>query len=262
MAYIKSPEEREKIKEGGKLLGAILEELASLVVPGVSAKEIDNLAEQRIKEVGGIPAFKGYRVGSGTPFPSTVCFSINEEVVHGIAHAHKIVQEGDLVSIDIGMRYPAKGGYYTDTAVSVYAGELPENIKQLMAVTKKALQLGIQAAQPGNTVGDISRAIEGYLKPQGYGIVRDLCGHGVGHAVHEDPNVLNYYEHRSEQWVLEPGVVIAIEPMVTMGDYRVDVADDQWTITTADKSLACHFEHTVVIEETGPVIATKRPSEA
>lgn len=261
MAYIKTPEERQAIKEGGAILGSILEELASMVKPGVSAKKIDDLAEKKIREAGGVPAFKGYTVGHGNPFPSTVCFSINEEVVHGIAHADKIIQEDDLVTIDIGMRYPAKDGYYTDTAVSVYAGTPPENIKQLMAVTKKAMHLGIAQAKPGNTVADISQAIENYLKPQGYGIVRDLCGHGVGHAVHEDPNVLNYYEKRSEQWVLEPGVVIAIEPMVTLGDYRVHVGDDGWTISTADKSISCHFEHTVIVEEDGPVMATKRPNE-
>lgn len=262
MAYIKSPEEREAIKEGGKILGIILEELLGLVQAGKSAKEIDDIAEQRIREAGGVPAFKGYKTSSAdTPFPSTLCFSINEEVVHGIAAADKIISDGDLVTLDIGMRYPANGGYFTDTAASVYVGEVPEKIKQLMAVTKKAMNLGIAQAKPGNTVADISRAIEDYLEPQGYGIVRDLCGHGVGHAVHEDPNVLNYYEKRSEQWVLQPGVVIAIEPMVTLGDYRVNVADDGWGIVTSDGSLSCHFEHTVVIEESGPVIATKRPSE-
>ena len=263
MAYIKSQEDIAGILKSGKIIGAILEELGNMVAPGVTGFEIDQRAEQLIREAGGVPAFKGYKTrSSDTPFPSTICFSLNEEVVHGIATKDKVIKDGDLVTIDIGMNYPGvKKGLFTDTAITVACGDIPEKTKQLMNVTKKALQIGIDAAQPGNSVAEIGRVIQDYLEPQGYGIVRDLCGHGVGHAVHEDPSVLNYYERHLEKWILEPGVVIAIEPMVTTGDWRVETAEDGWSIETVDKSLSCHFEHTVVITEDGPVIATKRPSE-
>lgn len=278
--YIKKPLEIELITEGGELMGEILEQLAGMIKPGVSAGDIDAEAERMIVAVGGKPAFKGYRGRrSDPPFPSTVCFSINEELVHGIARKDKIVKDGDIVSLDIGMEWPMNkdqgkgtvslrrgskhsGGYFTDTALTIAVGKISSETKKLMAVTKEALEVGIRAAQVGNTVADIGRAIEDYVQKQGtYGIVRDLVGHGVGHAVHEDPRVPNYYDPDLETWILQPGVVIAIEPMITLGGHEVTIAHDGWTIYTVDKSLNAHFEHTLVITENGPLVVTRRPGE-
>jgi len=261
--FIKKPEEIEKILEGGALMGEILDKLCEMVEPGISAWEIDQAAESMIHKVGGRPAFKGYRTRmSDPPFPSTICASVNEELVHGIAHKDKILKEGDIFSIDIGMQYPAKHGYFTDTAVTVPVGTISEDAQKLLEVTQESLFKGIEQAKAGNTVAAIGAAIENYVDPRGYGIVRDLVGHGVGHAVHEEPRVPNFYEKELEVWVLRPGAVIAIEPMITLGTYEVETASDGWTISTLDKSLNAHFEHTIVVTESGPVVATKRPSEA
>ncbi|MBP9695324.1 MAG: type I methionyl aminopeptidase [Candidatus Magasanikbacteria bacterium] len=270
MTYIKKPEETKLIAEGGKLMGEILENLAKLLKPGVSAWEIDMEAERMIRAVGGIPAFKGYRGRkSDPPFPSTVCFSRNEELVHGIAAKDKIVKDGDIVTIDIGMQYPRESGivnhesgFFTDTAVTVVLGKQSPEVLKLLEVTKEALEVGIRAAQPGATVASIGKAIEQYVKSQGkYGIVRDLVGHGVGHAVHEEPRVPNFYDKALENWVLEPGVVIAIEPMITLGSAEVETADDGWTITPVDRSLNAHFEHTLIITKDGNEVVTRRQSE-
>lgn len=265
MAYIKTQAEIDLIVEGGQKLGVILEKLENMAKPGVSGLDIDKVAERMIKEIGGRPAFKGYRGKKSDPkFPSTICFSVNEEIVHGIATKEKIIKDGDVVKIDIGMEYPyekGKKGYFTDTAITVLVGKVPEKAKQLFAVTKKSLKIGIEKAVIGNSVAEIGKAIEAYVKPQGYGIVRDLVGHGVGHGVHEEPRVPNYYDKELEGWELKPGVVIAIEPMLTLGTHNIETAPDGWGISSTDKSLTAHCEHTVVITKNGPVIATLRPSE-
>ncbi len=275
MSYIKSQSEIEQIIKGGKILGEILEKLGQMAKPGVSAWEIDQEAERMIKEAGGRPAFKGFRGGRNEPpFPSTICASRNEEIVHGIAAKDKILKDGDIFSIDIGMEYPTGNnqdtrnkiqnngqGFFTDTAITVIVGEVPEKTRQLVNVTKKALEIGIAECKVGNTVADIGRAIQEYIDPQGYGIVRDLVGHGVGHGVHEEPRVPNYYDKNMESWVLQEGVVIAIEPMITMGDYNIKTADDGWSISTADGSLSAHQEHTVVIKKDGPIVVTRRSEE-
>lgn len=263
MSFIKSPKETALILEGGKILGRILEELAKMAVPGVRTIDIDKHAEALILASGGRPAFKGYAIPGHTPFPATICSSLNTEVVHGIPLKDQILKEGDIYSIDIGMEYPSSefGGYFTDTALTVAVGKVDAKAAQLMAVTKHALEIGIQQCYAGNSIASIGKAIQAYVKPQGYGIVRDLVGHGVGHAVHEDPPVPNYYDAKLEHWKLEPGVVIAIEPMITMGDWRVETADDGWTIQTLDHSLAAHFEHTIIITDAEPIVATKRPNE-
>ena len=260
MSYIKKPEEVRAIVEGGKHMGAILEKLAAMVRPGLSALELDKKAEQLIRESGGSPAFKGYQPRrSDAPFPTTICASLNDELVHGIPTKDKIPKAGDIFSIDIGMKWR---GFYTDTALTVGVGSISPEAQKLLDVTREALEVGIRECVVGNTVADIGLAIERYVKSQGkYGIVRDLVGHGVGHAVHEDPRVPNYYDKSLSSWTLEPGVVIAIEPMITLGSRKVVTADDGWTILTEDKSLCAHFEHTVVITADGPIVATRRPSE-
>lgn len=249
-------------------MGGILEKLAKMAKPGVSAFEIDKEAERLIISAGGKPSFKGYHgKKKDPPFPTTICACLNEELVHGIASKEKVLKEGDIFSIDIGMEWPAfvrpgrttagkAAGYFTDTALTVAVGKIPEKTKQLLNVTRKALEIGIKQCVSGNTVADIGRAIQKYVEPQGFGIVRDLVGHGVGHAVHEEPRVPNYYDKDSEKYILQPGVVIAIEPMITMGDWHIVIADDGWSVKTADNSLCAHFEHTVVITASGPLVVT------
>lgn len=269
MSYIKSEEEVQLIIEGGRILGEILDKLAKMSVAGISAFEVDQEAEKLIIEAGGRPAFKGYRGHkSDPPFPSTICASLNTEVVHGIATKDKILKDGDIFSIDIGMQYPVNSGlgrggngFFTDTAITVIIGEVPEKTKQLLNVTQKSLELAIEKCTLGNSIADIGKAVETYIAPQGYGIVRDLVGHGVGHEVHEEPRVPNYYDKSLESWKLENNAVIAIEPMITMGDYRVDTAEDGWSISTIDGSLSAHFEHTIIITKDGPLVVTRRPSE-
>src|SRR3989339_439810 len=233
MSYIKTQEEVQFIIEGGRILGEILDKLAQMAVVGVSAYEVDMEAERLIVEAGGRPAFKGYRSRkSDPPFPSTICASLNTEVVHGIATKDKILKNGDIFSIDIGMQYPVncglgKGGngFFTDTAITVMVGDVAEKTKQLVNVTKKSLELAIEKCFVGNSIALIGKTIENYIDPQGYGIVRDLVGHGVGHEVHEEPRVPNYYDRDLESWKLEERAVIAIEPMITMGSHKVDTAE-------------------------------------
>lgn len=267
--YIKTKKEIKQITKAGRLMGEILETLSRQVRPGISAWDVDAEAERMIRDVGGIPAFKGYRARrSDPPFPSTICASVNEEVVHGIATKEKILRKGDIFSIDIGMQWPAgKGegkngdGFFVDTALTVPVGAVPKKTLDLLSATERAMNLGIAEAYPGNSVAAIGRAIQEYIDPKGYGIVRDLVGHGVGHEVHEDPRVPNYYEKALENWKLEVGMVIAIEPMITMGSYQVETMEDEWTIVTRDSSLSAHFEHTIVISDEGPIVVTRRPSE-
>lgn len=267
MALTKSRQEINLILQGGKIIGKILEDLGKMVKPGISTWDIDIAAERMILAAGGIPAFKGYKNHpSDTPFPSTICASINEELVHGIAHKDVIFKKGDIFTIDIGMEYPVKKpgdhGLFTDTAITVAVGEISKKTAELMRVTKESLEVAIKAAQPGNSVADIGRAIEEYVKSQGeYGIVRDLVGHGVGHAVHEDPRIPNYYEKRLEKTILKPGMVIAIEPMIALGGYEVETSDDGWTIVMSDGEMCAHFEHTICILEKGNKVATRRPAE-
>lgn len=280
MALIKKEQEIKQIISGGKAMGKVLEKLTKMVCPGISTWEIDQAAEKMIVDAGGKPAFKGYfNKPDDTPFPSTICSSINEELVHGIAKKDVILKEGDIFSIDIGMEWPAfarqrgelrRGearlrnarGYFTDTAITVPVGKIADETVELMRVTKESLEIGIKAAQPGHSVADIGKAIEHYVKSQGtYGIVRDLVGHGVGHAVHEDPRVPNYYEPKLERIKLQPGMVIAIEPMISLGDWHIETGPDGWTIVMQDGSLCAHFEHTIIITKNGNVVATRRPSE-
>ncbi len=269
MANLRIAKEKQLMEEGGALLGSILHKLASFVAPGVSAWDLDQEAERLIIEVGGRPAFKGYRQGRHDPkFPSTICASLNDEVVHGIAHKQKILKEGDIFSIDIGMQWPLNSGVgekgnglFTDTAITVGVGDIHPKAAQLIDVTQKALAIGIEQVHIGNSIAHIGKAIQQYVKPFGYGIVRDLVGHGVGYAVHEDPRVPNYYDPELRAVPIVEGMVIAIEPMIAMGNYRVVVGDDEWTISTADKTLAAHFEHTVMATKKGPIIITARPNE-
>jgi len=255
---IKTPDEIEKLKRGGEILSRILREIRDACVPGVGSEELDAIARKRMAEAGGEPSFLGYRISKNDmAFPGALCVSINEEVVHGLPIPNRVIQKGDIVGLDIGMWYE---GLATDMATTVIVGDKANpNVRALVADTRASLVQGISVIKAGGWIRDISGAIEDYLKPKKYGIVKDLVGHGVGHAVHEEPQVPNYREPRNKPIQLEVGMVLAIEPMVTLGDWRVNVKEDGWTIVTADKSLAAHFEVTVVVTETGYDLITPWP---
>ncbi len=254
MIRLKSKKEIEILKEGGKRHAEILKLVAQTVRPGISTKSLDILAQKLIKVGGDKPAFLGYTPdGVSYPYPAALCVSINDEVVHGIPDKDVFLEEGDIVSLDLGLLHK---GLITDGAITVPVGKISKEAKELIKVTKKALELAVKAAKPGNTTGDIGHAVESFVKPLGYGIVRILSGHGVGYSVHEDPYIPNYGTRgRGEKLV--PGMVIAIEPMLNLGTGVVCSTDDEYTYVTKDGKLSAHFEHTVAITEKGPVILTK-----
>lgn len=254
MALIKTSEEIEMMREGGKILARILRLAAEAVKPGVSTLELDNLARSEMKKAGVKPAFEGYQMGSDGPkYPAVLCSSVDHEVVHGIPREDKILREGEIVGLDLGIIHKE---LYTDAAVTVAVGKTrPENEK-LMRATREALDAGIAQVKPGNTIGDIAHAVESCAKKAGLSVIRDLVGHGVGHALHEKPDVPNYGKPGTLE-KLVPGMVIAIEPMFTRGDWRVKFLDDGWTVVTADGSPAAHFEHTVAVTETGCEVLTQ-----
>lgn len=259
------------IREGGKILGEILAELGRMVKPGATTSELEKYAEERILSSGGRPSFKGYAgLPNVEPFMTVLCTSINEEVVHAPALPPRALKEGDIVGIDIGMEYPGlelrakrpefknlTQGFYTDAAITVPVGKISSEAKQLLEVTRQALKLGVKVIKPERLVSDISRAIEKYGQKHKVGIVRDLVGHGVGYEVHEAPHIPNYFDSRLPPVVIKEGMVLAIEPMFTLGDWRIVTGPDGWTIKAADGSLAAHFEHTVIVGRRGAEIVTK-----
>lgn len=253
MSLIKSVRDIELLRQGGRRLASVLARVADAVRPGVTPMELDALAERLIREGGDEPAFKGYKPDMARiAFPATLCVSVNDAIVHGIP-TEEPVQEGDIVGLDLGINHE---GLFTDMAVTVPVGKISKEIKQLITVTKEALQIGIDAARAGNTTGDIGYAIERHIAPYGYGIVRELSGHGVGHQIHEEPYVPNYGK-KGEGMKLRPGMVIAIEPMVNMGGDAIRLGKDKFTYHTQDGSLSAHFEKTLLITESHPEVLTK-----
>ncbi len=249
MTRIKTPSEIAAMRESGKMLAAVLTLLKSRLEPGMSTKDLAIIAQQEVKNYGVEAPFLGYQ-----GFPDVICISVNDEVVHGIPRAEKIIKNGDIVSLDFGINYQ---GMITDSAISVIAGKpLQKRHQQLVERTEQALTAGIMALHDQVRTGDIAAAVQAELERFNYGIVQDLVGHGVGHALHEDPNIPNYGRANTGPW-LDAGMTIAIEPMATLGDYRVYVADDNWTILTHDGSWAAHFEHSVLITEDGAEILTQ-----
>ncbi|HET7496854.1 MAG TPA: type I methionyl aminopeptidase [Candidatus Eisenbacteria bacterium] len=245
---INTPEEMEKIRESAQIVGRCLLLLGKEVRPGITTQELDRIAEEYIRSQGGEPAFKGYR-----GYPASICASINEEVVHGIPSGKRVVKEGDVVSLDIGVK---KAGFYGDAARTFAVGAVSEAAQRLLEATERSLYEGIDQARPGGRVSDISSAIEREVKRSGYSVVRALVGHGVGRELHEEPQVPNY-GRPGEGPRLRTGMVLAIEPMVNLGGADVVTLADQWTVVSADKSLSAHFEHTVAIGEEGPIILSK-----
>lgn len=276
MVYIKSADEIRAIREGGKRLSKILKKVLSEVKPGVSTEYLEDVANAMIEKEGGRSAFKNYPMGGGIFFPSTLCVSINDEVVHGAAYPVRILKSGDIVDLDIGMEWPISqelrdkyklptnahsklGGFFTDMCSTIGVGKISTDAKKLLHVSHQCLELAIKQVKPGNTLNDIGRAVSRCAEKHGYGVVRDLVGHGVGYKSHEAPDVCNFEisEKSRENIVLRPGMVIAIEPMINEGDWRVKMADNDYTILSEDGSLSAHFEHTVAVTENGYEVLTK-----
>ena len=247
MITIKTEEQIKIIAEGGKILAAVLKDLGKMAKPGISTLELDRAAEALILSYGAKPAFKGYE-----GFPYSLCASVNENIVHGFPSKY-VLKEGDLLKLDLGVLYK---GFNTDMAITVAVGNVSYEDKRLINVTKKSLRLGIKKAKVGNTTGDIGNTVQRFVEDQGFSVVRDLCGHGIGRSVHEEPKIPNYGKRGTGEKLIE-GMVICIEPMVTAGDYNLRKSNDGYGYATKDNSLSAHFEHTIAITKSGPKILTE-----
>ena len=253
MTILKNIEDINKLREGGKILASVLYEAAGMSVSGIKTIELDKLAEKRIREAGGWPSFKNYKTQDDkVPYPASLCVSINEEVVHGVP-GERILKDGDIVSLDLGMEYK---GFYTDMAITVPVGKASEQAKKLIKTTQEALNLGIMAVKNGAFTGDIGYAIQSFAEKNGFNVVRKLVGHGLGRKVHEPPEVPNFGV-KGKGEILREGEVIAIEPMITAGRHDIYLDKDLWTWKTKDGSLSAHFEHTIIVTKTGAEIITK-----
>ena len=249
---IKSAREIELMREAGRLLGIVHDELGKAIRPGISTKDIDSLGEKLIRGFGCVPNFLHYQ-----GYPASICVSVNEEVVHGIPRDNRILKEGDIVSLDAGLIYK---GYHSDAARTHAVGKISPEAEKLIAVTKQSFFEGIKMARAGNHLYDISNAIDAYVTPHGYGIVTALVGHGIGTQLHEEPQIPNFAQKR-KGLKLQPGMTLAIEPMINMGTAQVNWLDDNWTVVSADKSYSAHYENTILITEGEPEILTLPESE-
>jgi len=247
MITIKSPEEIRIMAEGGKILAKIIKELEEKAKPGITTRELDKVAEDLVLKSGGKCSFKGY-----DGFPACLCTSINEEIVHAIP-SDRILKEGDIVSLDLGVLYK---GFHTDMAITVPVGKVSSDVLRLIRITKKSLKRGIKKMRPGNTIGDIGNTIQRYIESQGFNVVRELCGHGIGREIHEDPQILNYGKRKAGP-VAKEGMVLCVEPMVTIGDWKLKKSKDGHGWETTDGSLSAHFEHTIAVTKEGCKILTE-----
>ena len=251
MIYIKTKKEIDFIKESCRIVAETLRLVGSNAKAGITTLELDQIAEDYIRSNNAIPAFKGYSQGGLPGFPGSICTSLNDAVVHGIPGSVKL-EEGDIISLDVGV---LKNNYYGDAAITVAVGKISDTKRKLLEVTEKSLFLGIEQAKSGNKVHDISSAVQEYVEQNGFSVVRDLCGHGVGKFLHEDPAVPNFGKKGTGP-KLKDGMTIAIEPMVNAGNYEVKTASDSWTVLTSDGSPSAHFEHTILIVNDSPEILT------
>lgn len=249
---IKRPAEIEKMREAGRVLAGILEALLAEIRPGVTTGALNQIAERMMADAGATPSFLGY--GSNPPFPGVICASINDEVVHGIPSPRRRLAEGDVVSIDVGC---IVDGWHADCARTWTVGGVPRRVQELIDATRRGMEAGIAAAVPGNHLGDVGHAIESVANERGYGIVRPFVGHGIGNAMHEEPQVPNYGRPGAGM-LIEAGMCFAIEPMFNLGGDDVYVEDDGWTVRTADGALSAHFENTVAVTDNGPDVLTER----
>lgn len=257
MAMVKTQAEIQAMREGGALLSRALQAAVDAVRPGVTMRELDTIARTVIEEGGGKPSFLGYKSGGGSPFPATMCISVNDEVVHGIGTREVVLEEGDIVGLDLGCWYK---DLCTDMAATVPVGKITEERKKLLRITRDSMMAGVAAARVGGSIYDISAAIEDVVDKKKYGIVESLVGHGVGHKVHEPPNVPNYRSKGFPMVKVEDGMCLALEPMLTLGTKHVEIGKDGWTIVTADGSDAAHFEVTIAVLPEGPEILTPQPN--
>ncbi len=247
MIAIKNNMQQDGIRRSAMLLSAVFSRISTLIKPGITTLDIDRVVEETIKAGGGVPAFLGYG-----GFPASVCTSVNDQVIHGIPDDRPL-NEGDIVGCDIGV---ILDGYYSDSCKTFGVGEISRNTQKLLDVTEKSLAAAVQVCKPGGRVKDIGKAVTETVEPFGYGVVYSYCGHGVGLSLHEDPQIPNYYPSRGLNPRMKPGMVFAIEPMINIGTADVEVLDDGWTVITSDGSLSAHFEHSVLITETGADVLT------
>ncbi len=253
MINLKSPQEIEKIRNAGRVVALILNRIREIIRPGVTTKELEQIAEQTLKEFNARSAFKGYKPdGAKYPFPAAICTSVNDEVVHGIP-GERILNDGDIISVDVGVELD---GYYADGAETFIVGIASHDVARLVDTTRKALLAGILQARAGNSLKDIARSIENIVVNAGFSVVRELVGHGVGKSLHEEPPVPNFV-NGAPNVVLKEGMVLAIEPMVNMGHWRVKVLDDGWTVATVDGKPSAHFEHSIAITRIEPIVLTR-----
>ena len=253
MTILKNIEDINKLREGGKIIASVLREAASRALPGVKTIELDMLAEKIIREAGGRPSFKNYKTPDDKfPYPASLCVSINEEVVHGVP-GERVLKDGDIVSLDLGMEYK---GFYTDSAVTVSVGNISEQAKKLIETTKESLNLGIMAVKSGAFTGDVGYAVQSFAEKNGFNVIRKLVGHGLGRKVHETPEIPNFGV-KGKGEILKEGEVIAIEPMITAGRHDIYLDKNWWTWKTKDGSLSAHFEHTIIVTKNGAEIITK-----
>ena len=251
MFHLKTPVEIEYLKKSNQIIAKSFNLIRPHMKPGVTTKEIDSIVEDFIRSKGARPSYKGYSPGRGfKPFPAATCISVNEEVIHGIP-GNYVMKEGDIVSVDVGTEL---AGFYGDATYNYIIGKTSPEAKALVEHTEKALYLAIDVCREGNYLNEIGKAISFYLNPLGYGIIREYCGHGVGKAVHEEPPVLNYYDPKRKGPKFKKGLVIAIEPMITMRSPAIAVKSDGWTVVSRDKSLASHWEHSIAITDGEPII--------
>lgn len=251
MISILSGTQVEDLKESGKILALAMAKVEDAVRIGIKTKELDRIAEAEIRRAGGVPAFKNYIVEGSGAYPASLCVSVNHHVVHGIPGEYAL-EDGDIVSLDLGAGY---NGIYSDMAVTLPVGRISQKAQKLISVTKECLEIGISQAHLGNRIGDIGYAIQKYAEKQGFGVIRDLVGHGVGLKPHMEPKVPNFGTKNTGEMITN-GLTIAIEPMITAGDYTVKMEKDNWTISTSDSSLSAHFEHTIIIENGNAKIVT------
>ena len=254
MILIKTPKEIAIMAKGGKILAGIMKKLENKVKPGITTKELDRLAESLILKSGGKCSFKGYKSTDGETiraFPACLCTSINEEIVHAVPSA-RILKDGDIISLDLGIFFR---GFHTDMAITVPVGKVDFETLRLIRITKKSLKLAIKKVRPGNTFGDIGNTIQRYVEDQGFNVVRELCGHGIGRELHEEPQILNYGKRHTGERIKE-GMVFCLEPMVTVGDWHIKKSKDTYGYQTTDNSLSAHFEQTIAVTKDGAKILT------
>lgn len=250
----RTEEDIRLIKKSGSILARVLNEVAEKARPGITTKDLNKLARELILSYGATPAFEGYfQENSNTPpYPAALCTSVNDEIVHAVP-GHRLLKEGDIIGLDLGVEYK---GYFTDMAVTVGVGKIGKQAQQLITATRESLEKGISKVKAGNHIGDIGAAVSSHVKTYGFSVVRQLVGHGVGGAVHEDPQVPNYGRPKTGE-LLVPGMILAIEPMVNVGDYQVKASKDGFGFKTIDKSLSAHFEHTVMVTKSGCEVITR-----